>query len=159
MLAKKPVDKGANLFYSSLSVMLHQKHPLFILSHQIDWSVFEEAFSVLYCLDNWRPAKPIRLMVGLLILKHLRNISDESVVEQWAENAYYQYFCGQQDFTPTAPCEASDLLTGYCDKKEVTKTRFIPFMNLKYNAFQKGKSIRNMSLATRYPLFIPKIQV
>jgi len=110
MLAKKPVDKGPNLFYSSLSVMLDQKHPFFILSHQINWSVFEEAFSVLYCLDNGRPAKPIRLMVGLLILKHLRNISDESVVEQWAENTYYQYFCGQQDFIPSAPCEASDLV-------------------------------------------------
>ncbi|MBC8054228.1 MAG: IS5 family transposase [Sphingobacteriaceae bacterium] len=110
MLAKKPVDKGLNLFYSSLSVMLNQKHPLFILSHQINWPVFEEAFSGLYCLDNGRPAKPIRLMVGLLILKHLRSVSDESVVEQWGENAYYQYFCGQQDFMPAAPCEASDLV-------------------------------------------------
>jgi len=110
MLAKKPVDKGNNLFYSSLSVMLNQKHPLFILSHQINWPVFEESFSAFYCLDNGRPAKPIRMMVGLLILKHLRNISDESVVEQWSENAYYQYFCGQQDFMPTAPCEASDLV-------------------------------------------------
>ncbi|MBC7745208.1 MAG: hypothetical protein H7096_08910 [Flavobacterium sp.] len=82
MLAKKLVDKGANLFYYYLSVMLNQKHPLFILSHQIDWTVFENAFSVLYCLDDERPTKPIRLMVGLLILKHLLNISDESVVDQ-----------------------------------------------------------------------------
>ena len=37
-------------------------------------------------------AKPIRLMVGLLILKHLRDVSDESVVEQFSENAYFQYF-------------------------------------------------------------------
>jgi hypothetical protein len=29
------------------------------------------------------------------MLKHLRNLSDESVVEQWAKNAYYQYFGGQ----------------------------------------------------------------
>ena len=90
--------------------MLNQKHPLFILSHQIDWTVFENAFSVLYCLDDERPAKPIRLMVGLLILKHLLNISDESVVDQWAENAYYQYFCGQQNFIPAVPCEASELV-------------------------------------------------
>ena len=76
--------------------MLNQKHPLVILSHQIDWTIFEEAFSVLHYLNNGRPAKPIRLMVGLLILKHLRIISDESVVDQWAEKAYYQYFCGQQ---------------------------------------------------------------
>jgi IS5 family transposase len=49
-------------------------------------------------------------MCGLLILKHLRNISDESVVEQWSENAYFQYFCGMQEFTPSFPCNASELV-------------------------------------------------
>jgi IS5 family transposase len=110
MLAKKAVDNGPSLFYSALSVMLNQKHPLFILAHQINWSVFEEAFAPLYCLDNGRPAKPIRLMVGLLILKHLRNVSDESVVEQWAENNYYQFVCGELNFMPRVPCEASELV-------------------------------------------------
>lgn len=110
MLAKKPKDNGPSLFYPSLSVMLNQKHPLFILAEQINWSVFEDAFASLYCLDNGRPAKPIRLMVGLLILKHLRNVSDESIVEQWSENNYYQYFCGQLNFIPSVPCEASELV-------------------------------------------------
>lgn len=110
MLAKKAIDKGPNLFYSALSVMLNQKHPLFILAHQINWSVFEESFAPLYCLDNGRPAKPIRLMVGLLILKHLRNVSDENIVEQWSENTYYQYFCGELNFIPSVPCEASELV-------------------------------------------------
>ena len=36
--------------------------------------------------------KPIRLMTGLIILKHIRDVSDESIVEQLQENAYYQYF-------------------------------------------------------------------
>lgn len=49
-------------------------------------------------------------MVGLLILKHLRNISDESVVEQWSENIYYQYFCGETSFVCAEPCEASELV-------------------------------------------------
>lgn len=110
MLAKKPVNNGPSLFYSSLSVMVNQKHPLFILAEEVKWSVFEEAFAPLYCLDNGRPAKPIRLMVGLLILKHLRNVSDEQIVEQWSENNYYQYFCGELNFVPTVPCEASELV-------------------------------------------------
>ena len=46
----------------------------------------------------------------MLILKHLRNLSDESLVEQWSENAYYQYFCGMQEFTPYAPCASSELV-------------------------------------------------
>lgn len=110
MLAKQSLNNGPSLFYSSLSVMLNQKHPLFILAEQINWSVFEAAFAPLYCLDNGRPAKPIRLMVGLLILKHLRNVSDENIVEQWAENTYYQYFCGELNFMPTVPCDATELV-------------------------------------------------
>lgn len=64
----------------------------------------------LYCPDNGRPAKPIRLMVGLLLLKHIRNVSDESVVEQWSENIYYQNFCGENTFVSGPPCEASELV-------------------------------------------------
>ena len=67
--------------FFSLRDTLDQKHPLFILTESIDWQQFEEAFSSLYCSDNRRPALPMRMIVGLLILKHLRNISDESVVE------------------------------------------------------------------------------
>ena len=49
-------------------------------------------------------------MVSLLIIKQLRNLSDESVVEQWSENSYYQYFSGEQEFTPKAPCVATELV-------------------------------------------------
>ena len=96
--------------FSSLDDLLNQQHPLYKLSQKIHWSVFEKAFTPLYCADNGRPAKPIRLMCGLLILKHLRNISDESVVEQWSENAYFQYFCGMHEFTPSYPCNATELV-------------------------------------------------
>jgi len=97
-------------FFSLLADQLNQKHPLYILADKIDWHRFEEAFTPLYCADNGRPAKPIRLMCGLLILKHVRNLSDESIVEQWSENAYYQYFCGMSEFTPSYPCNASELV-------------------------------------------------
>lgn len=90
--------------------MLNQSHPLYKLANKIAWSKFEKAFTPLYSSDKGRPGKPIRLMCGLLILKHLRNLSDESVVEQWSENAYYQYFCGMQDFCPSAPCASSELV-------------------------------------------------
>ena len=90
--------------------MLNQSHPLYKPANKIVWSKFDTSFAPLYCQNNGRPAKPIRLMCGLLILKHLRNLSDESVVEQWSENAYYQYFCGMQEFIPGAPCSSSELV-------------------------------------------------
>ncbi len=72
-------------FYSTFEEQLSHKHPLYVLANQINWEVFEKAFAKLYS-EEGRPAKPIRLMVSLLMLKHIRNISDESVVEQWSEN-------------------------------------------------------------------------
>ena len=96
-------------FYSTFEEQLSHSHPLYILSNKINWKVFEEAFAKLYSEDG-RPAKPIRLMVSLLMLKHIRNISDESVVEQWSENCYYQYFGGEKVFACGAPCEASELV-------------------------------------------------
>lgn len=90
--------------------MLDPKHPLFILANMIDWASFEKAFSPLFCADNGRPPKPIRLMTGLLVLKHLRNVSDEQVVGQFSENAYYQYFCGMDAFSISAPCASSELV-------------------------------------------------
>jgi IS5 family transposase len=80
------------------------------LADQINWKTFEDSFSPLYCHDNGRPAKPIRLMVGLLVIKHLRNLSDESLVEQWQENVYYQYFCGMSQIQSGGPCESSELV-------------------------------------------------
>jgi len=109
-MIKKEVKQQQRSLFLSLSDMLNQKHPLFILSNVINWKQFEDAFTPLYCEDNGRPGKPIRLMVGLLILKHLRNVSDESVVEQWSENNYYQYLCGESMFVPNVPCEASELV-------------------------------------------------
>lgn len=90
--------------------MLDSKHQLFKLANMVDWSLFENSFAPLFCRDNGRPPKPIRLMVGLLMLKHLRNVSDEQVVAQFTENAYYQYFCGMESFSIAAPCAASELV-------------------------------------------------
>ena len=105
----KRTSKQLSMF-SSLEDMLSHEHPLFQLSNKINWERFENAFSPLYCSNNGRPAHPIRLMCGLLILKHLRNVSDEMMVSQWSENAYYQYFCGGLEFMPKQPCDASDLV-------------------------------------------------
>jgi len=109
MAPKEKDQKQGSLFFS-LRDTLNPKHPLYVLAGQIQWDIFENAFKGLYCPDNGRPAKPIRLMVGLLILKHIRNLSDESVVEQWSENNYFQYFTGENAFVPGVPCEPSELV-------------------------------------------------
>ena len=99
----------ASLF-CNLEAMLSPKNSLYKLANLIDLNLFEQFFSPLYSKDTGRMAKPIRLMVGLLILKHLRDVSDESVVEQFSENAYFQYFCGMESFRTDAPCVPTELV-------------------------------------------------
>lgn len=97
-------------FYSTFDEQLNHSHPLYKLAKTINWQVFDEFFAKHYSATQGKPAKPIRLMVSLLILKQLRNLSDESMVEQWAENSYYQYFSGEIYFASQQPCVATELV-------------------------------------------------
>jgi IS5 family transposase len=107
-----PIKKNKNQlgFYSTFEEQLNHKHPLYILANTINWQTFETAFSKHYSESMGAPAKPIRLMVSILILKQLRNLSDESVVEQWAENSYYQYLSGEEYFSCNQPCVPTELV-------------------------------------------------
>ena len=109
MKGKSPRQDQLNLYKQRLVDQLNPKHSLFRLAERIPWDFFEQEFSTLYS-DKGRLAHPIRLMVGLLILKQLRNLSDEAVVERWVENGYYQFFCGAAFFQWELPCHPTDLV-------------------------------------------------
>ena len=96
--------------FQGLADSLDQKHPLYLLANTIKWSVFDQAFKEHYSETMGAPSKPIRLMVSLLILKYIRNLSDENLVEQWSENCYYQYLSGEQTFKPKTPCVPTELV-------------------------------------------------
>ncbi len=69
-----------NLFGTDLLTQLDPRDPLLALAARLPWEVFEQTFIKHYAKGVGRPAKPIRLMVGLLLLKQLENLSDEQVV-------------------------------------------------------------------------------
>jgi len=89
--------------------MLDSNDPLVAPAESIDREYFHHAFKKYYS-DEGRPAKPIRLMVGLLLLKQIENLSDENPVLQWKRNPYYQYFCGMEEYQPAYPCGPTDLV-------------------------------------------------
>jgi len=89
--------------------MLDTNDPLIQLADTIPWSKFEEEFKKYYTGEG-RPPKPIRLMVGILLLKQLKNLSDESIVEHWKQNPYFQYFCGLNDYQASVPCHSTELV-------------------------------------------------
>ena len=109
-MLSKPKSTGQLGFFATFEEQLNRSHPLYQLANKIDWNIFESSFSKHYSLTHGKPSKPIRLMVALLILKQIRNLSDESIVEHWSENSYYQYFSGEQSFCPKIPCVPTELV-------------------------------------------------
>jgi len=106
------VDNSKNdLFRSRLSNQLNMKHELILLSQKIAWESLESDLGSLY-EDNGRggqPPKPVRLVVGIMLLQHMHNLSDELVVERWVENPYWQYFCGYDYLQWECPLDSSSL--------------------------------------------------
>jgi len=94
---KKPVEQKSFLL-PTLAEQLDARRPIYQLAGKIPWGDFEEEFGAFYS-EEGRPAKPVRLMVGLLILKQLHDLGDETVVEAWRENPYWQYFCGETEMS------------------------------------------------------------
>lgn len=109
-MLSKPKQAVQTSFFLSLEEQLSHEHPLYFLANSIDWGFFETAFSKHYSATMGKPSKPIRLMVSLLILKQLRNLSDENLVVAWSENLYFQYFGGEQYFVPKEPCSSTELV-------------------------------------------------
>ena len=105
---ERELKTQGDLFRSRLEQILNRAHPLFVLSKEIDWAVFEEQFGGLYS-ENGRPGVPTRVMVGLHYLKHMFDESDESVVERFVENPYWQYFCGFEYFQHKFPIDPSSM--------------------------------------------------
>ncbi len=91
----KSISQDQNLLFSSrLSTLLNPNHELLKLAKSIPWEQLEAEFSPLFSEGPSRPPLPVRLATGLMILQHVFNVSDERAVAMWAENPYWQAFCG-----------------------------------------------------------------
>jgi IS5 family transposase len=110
MLITSSTGHQTNLFGTDLLQQLDLNDPLLRLAGVIPWHELDQFFAKHYCHGLGRPAKPIRLIVGLLILKQLENLSDEAVVLQFKRNPYYQAFCGFTEFSCKLPCDRCELV-------------------------------------------------
>ena len=109
MQGKHKYEPQLSMFKVPLKTLILDTHSLVILSYRIDWYSMDNEFEQYYS-NSGRPSVPTRTMVGLLMLKSMFNESDESLISRWVENPYWQYFCGEQFFNHTPPCDPSDLV-------------------------------------------------
>lgn len=124
-----------DFFRSRLDQMIDLRHPLAVLAQRMPWAQIEAALAPALAHKNragmlvddvdlfgpsaqlvgagvsaaGRPRLSIRLMASLLYLKHAFNLSDEELVERWAENVQWQYFSGNEYYEPRPPCDATQI--------------------------------------------------
>ena len=124
-----------DFFRARLDQMIDLRHPLAVLANRLPWAQIESVLAPAFARRNrqgqaiansdlfgtslqiagagisaaGRPRVPIRLMAALLYLKHAFNLSDEELVTRWSENVVWQYFSGQDYYTPELPCDATQI--------------------------------------------------
>lgn len=124
-----------DFFRARLDQMIDLRHPLAVLATRLPWAAIEAAVAPKLAhqarpgkrvagMDMagafegefgggvspaGRPRLPVRLMASLLYLKHSLNLSDEEVVERWAENVVWQFFSGMTYYEPRLPCDATQI--------------------------------------------------
>jgi IS5 family transposase len=94
---------------SRLDQIIDMSHELVKLAQAIDWRFLESRFGEVYSDGPGMPPLPTRLMVGLAILKHTFNLSDEELCARWVENPYFQYLCGEEFFCHKPPFDRSSM--------------------------------------------------
>jgi IS5 family transposase len=98
MRPKKPAKATHNdLFLVRLDQLINLRHELVVLAHKIDWDWIDEELAPKFS-DQGRPAEPVRFMIGMFMLKHTYNLSDEQVWDRWVYDPYFQYFTGEEFF-------------------------------------------------------------
>jgi IS5 family transposase len=124
-----------DFFRYRLDQMIDMRHRLVVLASRIPWAQVETALApalahkhrqvrVVQDADLFgpttqlagsgvvsagRPRLPVRLMVALLYLKHAFNESDQSLVQRWLENPYWQFFSGLEYFETHLPCDHTQI--------------------------------------------------
>lgn len=125
----------ADFFRQPLAEMIDPLHPLAVLASRLPWAQIEAALAPRFARQvregravaqddlfgrslqvagagvaaAGRPRLPIRLMASLLYLKHAYKLSDEELVERWAENVVWQHFSGMRFYEPRLPCDATQI--------------------------------------------------
>lgn len=78
------------------------------ISELIPWDQLEQSY-MSYFSDRGRPALDSRLVIGLLLLKHMTGHGDRDLVKYFYENPYWQAFCGYDHFVKEGALDPSAL--------------------------------------------------
>jgi IS5 family transposase len=97
------------MFKTILINFINPQYELCPLAKKISWDSLEKEFAPLYG-EVGRPSIPVRTIVGLLLVKQIYNLDDETVMERYIDSPYVQYFCGEIYFQYDYPFDPGDFV-------------------------------------------------
>jgi len=73
------------------------------LAKIIPWDEIEKEYAFMFPSDKGNVAKPVRMALGLLIIKASCGYTDRELLPQITENPYLQYSIGLREYQLTKP--------------------------------------------------------
>ena len=70
-----------------------------LLANRLPWDDLVKTYAKAMREDFGRPAISPRIVIGSIIIKHRKRLSDEETIEEIRENPYLQYFLGYEEFS------------------------------------------------------------
>jgi IS5 family transposase len=107
MLGKTEPNPQLNIGDIPLIHFINPEHELCRLLKRINWVNVEKEFAGFYS-HKGAPSIPMRIIIGLIMLKKVYCYNDKRSIEHWIENPYWQHFCGEVYFQHKAPLYYSD---------------------------------------------------
>ena len=120
----------------------------------IPWEELEEGYSK-YFSTTGRPGLDGRLVIGLLLLKHMSKLSDREVVQGLKENPYWQAFCGYEHFVTEELIDSSSLTKA---RKRLGAKYFRELEKKTYKVLIERRIIRGRGLLVDGTVFPEKIK-
>ncbi len=93
-------DKTPNFKdFFSLGENLDFSNRWLALAEMIPWEKIDDVYSKNFSANSGRRAMDSRLVCGLFLVKHIKDLSDEETIKEYEENPYIQAFCGRIHFS------------------------------------------------------------
>ena len=97
-------------FNQSCGMQLDPDNEWIQLAERIPWERAERMYAAMFPSGTGRPAAPLRMALGSLIIQQRRNLSDRRLLKEIQESPYLQHFIGLDRFQHEAPFTAPALV-------------------------------------------------
>ena len=90
--------RSLSLFKTPFEQSLSPKNRWVRMADLVPWDDLAAVFFSSMSPGEGRPSVDLRIVLGVLLVKHIENLSDERAIEYVQENIYAQYFVGLSSF-------------------------------------------------------------